>query len=206
MAEKDFELIKKNQLNEEEKVKRADYIINTDKSLQETQQDNLLREVVETEYLFSREDLSTGDHKISRTMYGVPIGHRQEIEQYANEFVQALNEKYPEREGRVRSPPLLSHVDSGFPEHVELVLTLKSLPTNGLETNISLKDHGASYSSSNGSMESDHAPAIQIRAHASSGPLSLTENVVDVFEKIVKKSYLFNRVNSKTNYTSLTRE
>jgi len=42
MAEKDFHLIKRNQLNEEEKVKRADYIINTDKSLQETKQDVLL--------------------------------------------------------------------------------------------------------------------------------------------------------------------
>ena len=42
MAEKDFKLIKKNQLNEQEKVKRADYIINTDKRLQETRQDVLL--------------------------------------------------------------------------------------------------------------------------------------------------------------------
>ena len=42
MVEKDFQLIKQNQLNEEEKVKRADYIINTDKSLQETKQDVLL--------------------------------------------------------------------------------------------------------------------------------------------------------------------
>tara|TARA_Y100000589_G_C27048169_1_gene586120 strand:+ start:92 stop:697 length:606 start_codon:yes stop_codon:yes gene_type:complete len=42
MAERDFQLIKQNQLNEEEKVKRADYIINTDKSLHETKQDVLL--------------------------------------------------------------------------------------------------------------------------------------------------------------------
>ena len=42
MVEKDFHLIKQNQLNEEEKIKRADYIINTDKSLQETKQDVLL--------------------------------------------------------------------------------------------------------------------------------------------------------------------
>ena len=42
MAEKDFQLIKQNQLNEGEKIKRADYIINTDKSLQETKQDVLL--------------------------------------------------------------------------------------------------------------------------------------------------------------------
>ena len=42
MAEKDFQLIKQNQLNEEEKVKKADYIINTDKSLEETKQDVLL--------------------------------------------------------------------------------------------------------------------------------------------------------------------
>ena len=42
MDEKDFQLIKQNQLNEEEKVKRADYIINTDKSLEETKQDVLL--------------------------------------------------------------------------------------------------------------------------------------------------------------------
>ena len=34
MTEKDFQLIKRNQLNEEEKIKRADFIINTDKSLQ----------------------------------------------------------------------------------------------------------------------------------------------------------------------------
>ena len=42
MDEKDFQLIKQNQLNEEEKIKRADYIINTDKSLQETKRDVLL--------------------------------------------------------------------------------------------------------------------------------------------------------------------
>ena len=42
MAEKDFQLIKQNQLNEEEKVKRADYIINTHKSLEKTKQDVLL--------------------------------------------------------------------------------------------------------------------------------------------------------------------
>ena len=42
MVEKDFQLIKQNQLNEVEKVKRADFIINTDKSLQETKQDVLL--------------------------------------------------------------------------------------------------------------------------------------------------------------------
>ena len=42
MSEKDFQLIKQNQLNEEEKARRADYIIHTDKSLQETKQDVLL--------------------------------------------------------------------------------------------------------------------------------------------------------------------
>ena len=42
MAENYFQLIKQNQLNEEEKIKRADYIINTDKSLKETEQDVLL--------------------------------------------------------------------------------------------------------------------------------------------------------------------
>ena len=39
MTEKDFLLIKKNQLNEKEKVKRADFVINTDKSLLETRED-----------------------------------------------------------------------------------------------------------------------------------------------------------------------
>ena len=39
MSEKDFLLIKRNQLNEEEKLKRADFIINTDKALLETRQD-----------------------------------------------------------------------------------------------------------------------------------------------------------------------
>ena len=39
MTEKDFQLIKRNQLCEKEKLKRADFIINTDKSLSETQSD-----------------------------------------------------------------------------------------------------------------------------------------------------------------------
>ena len=39
ITEKDFLLIKRNQLNEEEKLKRADFIINTDKVLLETRQD-----------------------------------------------------------------------------------------------------------------------------------------------------------------------
>ena len=39
MSEKDFLLIKRNQLSEEEKLKRADFIINTDKVLPETRQD-----------------------------------------------------------------------------------------------------------------------------------------------------------------------
>ena len=39
MSEKDFLLIKRNQLSEKEKLKRADFIIDTDKSLQETKQD-----------------------------------------------------------------------------------------------------------------------------------------------------------------------
>ena len=39
ITEKDFVLIKRNQLNEKEKLKRADFIIDTDKSLQETKQD-----------------------------------------------------------------------------------------------------------------------------------------------------------------------
>ena len=39
MTEKDYKLIKRNQLSEEEKLKRADFIINTDKSLSETQKD-----------------------------------------------------------------------------------------------------------------------------------------------------------------------
>ena len=39
MTEKDYKLIKRNQLSEEEKLKRADFIINTDKSLSETQRD-----------------------------------------------------------------------------------------------------------------------------------------------------------------------
>ena len=39
MTEKDYKLIKRNQLSEEDKLKRADFIINTDKSLSETQKD-----------------------------------------------------------------------------------------------------------------------------------------------------------------------
>ncbi len=39
MTEKDFQLIKRNQMNEEEKIKRADFIIDTDKSLLETKQE-----------------------------------------------------------------------------------------------------------------------------------------------------------------------
>ena len=39
MSEKDFLLIKRNQLDEEEKLKRADFILNTDKVLLETRQD-----------------------------------------------------------------------------------------------------------------------------------------------------------------------
>ena len=39
MTEKDYLLIKRNQLNEKEKLKRADFIINTDKSLLDTKRD-----------------------------------------------------------------------------------------------------------------------------------------------------------------------
>ena len=39
MNEKDYKLIKKNQLNEKEKLRRANFIINTDKLLSETQRD-----------------------------------------------------------------------------------------------------------------------------------------------------------------------
>ena len=39
--EQDFQLIKRNQMDEQEKIKRADFLINTDKSLQETKQDVL---------------------------------------------------------------------------------------------------------------------------------------------------------------------
>jgi len=38
-TEKDFKLIKRNQLNEKRKLQRADFIINTDKSLLETKED-----------------------------------------------------------------------------------------------------------------------------------------------------------------------
>ena len=41
IKEKDFQLIKRNQMNEQEKIKRADFLINTDKSLIETKQDVL---------------------------------------------------------------------------------------------------------------------------------------------------------------------
>ena len=41
IKEKDFQLIKRNQMNEQEKIKRADFLINTDKSLPETRQDVL---------------------------------------------------------------------------------------------------------------------------------------------------------------------
>ena len=41
IKEKDFQLIKRNQMNEQEKIKRADFLINTDKTLQETKQDVL---------------------------------------------------------------------------------------------------------------------------------------------------------------------
>ena len=39
MTQKDFDLIKRNQMNEKEKITRADFLINTDKSLTETKQD-----------------------------------------------------------------------------------------------------------------------------------------------------------------------
>ena len=39
ITEKDFLLIKRNQLSEKEKLKRADFIINTDKTLRDTKQD-----------------------------------------------------------------------------------------------------------------------------------------------------------------------
>ncbi len=39
MKEQDFRLIKRNQMNEQEKIKRADFLINTDKSLLETKKD-----------------------------------------------------------------------------------------------------------------------------------------------------------------------
>ena len=41
MKEKDFQLIKRNQMNEQEKIERADFLINTDKSLLETKQNVL---------------------------------------------------------------------------------------------------------------------------------------------------------------------
>ena len=39
ITDKDFQLIKRNQLGEEEKIKKADFVINTDRSLTETMQD-----------------------------------------------------------------------------------------------------------------------------------------------------------------------
>ena len=39
ITDKDFQLIKRNQLGEEEKIKKADLVINTDRSLTETMQD-----------------------------------------------------------------------------------------------------------------------------------------------------------------------
>ena len=39
MNEKDLQLIRRNQLDEDEKIKRADFIINTDKSLSDTRRD-----------------------------------------------------------------------------------------------------------------------------------------------------------------------
>ena len=41
VKEKDFQLIKRNQMNEQKKIKKADFLINTDKSLLETKQDVL---------------------------------------------------------------------------------------------------------------------------------------------------------------------
>ena len=41
IKEKDFQLIKRNQMNEQEKIERADFLINTDKSLIETKRDVL---------------------------------------------------------------------------------------------------------------------------------------------------------------------
>lgn len=41
ITEKDFELIKRNQLGESEKIKKADFVINTDKSLMDTKKDVL---------------------------------------------------------------------------------------------------------------------------------------------------------------------
>ena len=41
IKEQDFQLIKRNQMNEQEKIKRADFLINTDKTLLETKQDVL---------------------------------------------------------------------------------------------------------------------------------------------------------------------
>ena len=41
MTEKDYKLIKRNQMSEEEKLNRADFVINTDKSILETQKDVL---------------------------------------------------------------------------------------------------------------------------------------------------------------------
>ena len=39
ITDKDFQLIKKNQLGEEEKIRKADFVINTDRSLTETMHD-----------------------------------------------------------------------------------------------------------------------------------------------------------------------
>ena len=49
ITEKDFQLIKRNQLNEKEKLKRANFIINTDKTLLETKYDvkNLYKKIRE---------------------------------------------------------------------------------------------------------------------------------------------------------------
>ena len=41
IKEQDFQLIKRNQMNEKEKIKRADFLINTDKSLLDTKRDVL---------------------------------------------------------------------------------------------------------------------------------------------------------------------
>ena len=39
ITDKDFQLIKRNQLGEEEKIKKADFVINTDRILTETMHD-----------------------------------------------------------------------------------------------------------------------------------------------------------------------
>ena len=142
----------------------------------------------------------------------IPLGdYQQQLAGIVETIRQELDKRYPDREGHLTNS-LFRRTVNGEEQDIRQFLYefgfnlhLQSVPTGRLETDVTLRDYGATSKDASGIDTMIAIPAISIRAKTLAGQLEFPQKVVDTLGGLVTNHYKINETENRQSYVIPTR-